>query len=63
MACTDVQVVIDSFDPGLLVSAPVVKVLDFSTVKEEDLYNIEIPLLFNISKQSPKEATCSVILY
>lgn len=50
VVCTFPQVVIDSFDPGLLVSAPVVKVLDFSTIKEEELYNIEIPLLFTVCK-------------
>lgn len=44
------QVVIDSFDPGLLVSSPNVKVLDFSTIREEELYDIEIPLEFTISK-------------
>ncbi|GMH39299.1 hypothetical protein BSKO_07197 [Bryopsis sp. KO-2023] len=42
------QVVIDAFDPGLLVSAPVMKVVDFSTVREEELYDIEIPLKLTV---------------
>lgn len=42
------QVVVDAFDPSLLVSAPVMKVVDFSETTEEDLYDIEIPLVFTI---------------
>ncbi|XP_022760565.1 probable histone-arginine methyltransferase 1.3 [Durio zibethinus] len=40
------QPVVDAFDPRLLVSPPIFHVLDFSEIKEEDLYEIDIPLKF-----------------
>ncbi|KAG0495711.1 hypothetical protein HPP92_000402 [Vanilla planifolia] len=40
------QPVVDAFDPRLLVSLPTFHVLDFSCIKEEDLYEIDIPLNF-----------------
>eukprot|EP00803_Ostreobium_quekettii_P005732 evm.model.scf_27.21 EVM.evm.TU.scf_27.21 scf_27:168542-174913(-) len=42
------QVVVDAFDPSLLVSASVIKPVDFAEVSEDELYNIEIPLRFTI---------------
>jgi len=38
------QVVVDAFDPSALVSDIKTHVLDFATMKEEDLYNITMPL-------------------
>eukprot|EP00803_Ostreobium_quekettii_P001554 evm.model.scf_55.2 EVM.evm.TU.scf_55.2 scf_55:14405-23250(-) len=43
------QVVVDAFDPNLLVSSSVVKPMDFAEISEEELYNIEIPLRFTVS--------------
>ncbi|PKI65102.1 hypothetical protein CRG98_014571 [Punica granatum] len=40
------QPVVDAFDPRLLVASPVFHVIDFTKVKEEDLYEIDIPLKF-----------------
>ncbi|XP_039037843.1 probable histone-arginine methyltransferase 1.3 [Hibiscus syriacus] len=40
------QPVVDAFDPRLLVSPPMSHVIDFNDVKEEDLYEIDIPLKF-----------------
>ncbi|KAK8709847.1 hypothetical protein V6N13_060848 [Hibiscus sabdariffa] len=40
------QPVVDAFDPRLLVSPPMSHVIDFNEVKEEDLYEIDIPLKF-----------------
>jgi hypothetical protein len=36
--------VVDTFDPSALVSDIKTEVLDFATMKEEDLYNITLPL-------------------
>ncbi|KAL8162811.1 hypothetical protein V2J09_014300 [Rumex salicifolius] len=43
------QPVVDAFDPRLLVAPPISHVIDFSSVKEEDLYEIDIPLKFTSS--------------
>ncbi|XP_043720984.1 probable histone-arginine methyltransferase CARM1 [Telopea speciosissima] len=40
------QPVVDSFDPRLLVAPAISHTLDFTSVKEEELYEIEIPLSF-----------------
>ncbi|KAI4364438.1 hypothetical protein MLD38_020531 [Melastoma candidum] len=40
------QPVVDAFDPRLLVAAPLFHIIDFTKVKEEDLYEIDIPLKF-----------------
>uniref|UniRef100_A0A0E0EG11 type I protein arginine methyltransferase n=1 Tax=Oryza meridionalis TaxID=40149 RepID=A0A0E0EG11_9ORYZ len=40
------QPVVDAFDPRLLVSPPTFHTLDFTTMKEEELYEIDIPLNF-----------------
>uniref|UniRef100_A0A0D9X2S8 Probable histone-arginine methyltransferase CARM1 n=2 Tax=Leersia perrieri TaxID=77586 RepID=A0A0D9X2S8_9ORYZ len=40
------QPVVDAFDPRLLVSPPMHHTLDFTTMKEEDLYEIDIPINF-----------------
>ncbi|XP_026659622.1 probable histone-arginine methyltransferase CARM1 isoform X2 [Phoenix dactylifera] len=40
------QPVVDAFDPRLLVSPPIFHTLDFTCIKEEDLYEIDIPLNF-----------------
>ncbi|KAB2067811.1 hypothetical protein ES319_A09G253900v1 [Gossypium barbadense] len=40
------QPVVDAFDPRLLVSPPMSHVIDFNEAKEEDLYEIDIPLKF-----------------
>ncbi|KQK14705.1 probable histone-arginine methyltransferase CARM1 isoform X2 [Brachypodium distachyon] len=40
------QPVVDAFDPRLLVSPPTYHPLDFTSLKEEDLYEIDIPLSF-----------------
>ncbi|CAN6467355.1 unnamed protein product [Victoria cruziana] len=40
------QPVVDAFDPRLLVAPAVFHTLDFSRMKEEELYEIEIPLHF-----------------
>ncbi|GKD17963.1 probable histone-arginine methyltransferase 1.3, partial [Tanacetum coccineum] len=41
--------VVDAFDPRLLVAPAISHVINFSTVKEEDLYEINIPLKFTAS--------------
>ncbi|KAL8239034.1 hypothetical protein R6Q59_015601 [Mikania micrantha] len=43
------QPVVDAFDPRLLVAPAVSHVINFTTVKEEDLYEIDIPLKFTAS--------------
>ncbi|KAG6617953.1 hypothetical protein I3842_Q139900 [Carya illinoinensis] len=40
------QPVVDAFDPRLLVAPPIFHVIDFLKIKEEDLYEIDIPLRF-----------------
>lgn len=40
------QPVVDAFDPRLLVSLPSFHTLDFNSIKEEELYEIDIPLSF-----------------
>uniref|UniRef100_A0A803MFU8 type I protein arginine methyltransferase n=1 Tax=Chenopodium quinoa TaxID=63459 RepID=A0A803MFU8_CHEQI len=40
------QPVVDAFDPRLLVAPATHHVIDFSTIKEEQLYEIDIPLKF-----------------
>lgn len=43
------QPVVDAFDPRLLVSPPIYHTLDFTRMKEEDLYELDIPLNFTAS--------------
>ncbi|KAK9664728.1 hypothetical protein RND81_14G063900 [Saponaria officinalis] len=40
------QPVVDAFDPRLLVAPAISHVIDFSSIKEEQLYEIDIPLKF-----------------
>ncbi|EYU43947.1 hypothetical protein ABFS82_07G014700 [Erythranthe guttata] len=40
------QPVVDAFDPRLLVAPAISHVIDFTTAKEEDLYEVDIPLKF-----------------
>lgn len=40
------QPVVDAFDPRLLVAPAICHVIDFASVKEEQLYEIDIPLKF-----------------
>ncbi|KAL2339034.1 hypothetical protein Fmac_013480 [Flemingia macrophylla] len=40
------QPVVDAFDPRLLVAPPMFHVIDFTKIKEEELYEIDIPLRF-----------------
>lgn len=42
------QVVVDAFDPNLLVSSCATKVFDFLTVSEADLTDISIPLSLQV---------------
>lgn len=42
--CVAAQVVVDAFDPSVLVSDCATHVFDFSTMKEEELHDIHIPL-------------------
>lgn len=43
------QPVVDAFDPRLLVAPPISHTIDFTKVKEEELYEIDIPLNFTAS--------------
>nr|XP_024382511.1 probable histone-arginine methyltransferase CARM1 [Physcomitrium patens]XP_024382520.1 probable histone-arginine methyltransferase CARM1 [Physcomitrium patens]XP_024382531.1 probable histone-arginine methyltransferase CARM1 [Physcomitrium patens]PNR61929.1 hypothetical protein PHYPA_000353 [Physcomitrium patens] len=43
------QPVVDAFDPRLLIAQPIMHNIDFLTAKEEDLYEIDIPLEFKSS--------------
>ncbi|XP_054804550.1 probable histone-arginine methyltransferase 1.3 isoform X2 [Prosopis cineraria] len=40
------QPVVDAFDPRLLIAPPMFHVTDFTKIKEEELYEIDIPLKF-----------------
>ncbi|KAK7292272.1 hypothetical protein RIF29_08050 [Crotalaria pallida] len=40
------QPVVDAFDPRLLIAPPMFHVIDFTKIKEEELYEIDIPLKF-----------------
>ncbi|KEH37264.1 histone-arginine methyltransferase, putative [Medicago truncatula] len=40
------QPVVDAFDPRLLISPPMCHPMDFTKIKEEELYEIDIPLRF-----------------
>eukprot|EP00245_Coleochaete_scutata_P002345 TRINITY_DN13075_c0_g1_i1.p1 TRINITY_DN13075_c0_g1~~TRINITY_DN13075_c0_g1_i1.p1 ORF type:complete len:545 (-),score=104.08 TRINITY_DN13075_c0_g1_i1:696-2330(-) len=40
------QPVVDAFDPRLLLSPSITHNIDFTSIKEEDLYDIDIPLQF-----------------
>ena len=42
------KVVVDAFDPSLLVSNTNIHVMDFSSMAEEELYDIYIPLKFDL---------------
>ncbi|XP_055811263.1 probable histone-arginine methyltransferase 1.3 [Solanum dulcamara] len=43
------QPVVDAFDPRVLVTPAISHVINFTSIKEEDLYEIEIPLKFSSS--------------
>ncbi|XP_010524707.1 PREDICTED: probable histone-arginine methyltransferase 1.3 [Tarenaya hassleriana] len=43
------QPVVDAFDPRLLVAPPMFHVIDFTQIKEEEFYEIDIPLKFTAS--------------
>ncbi|CAN8260209.1 unnamed protein product [Cochlearia groenlandica] len=43
------QPVVDAFDPRILVATPMSHTMDFTQMKEEDLYEIDIPLKFTAS--------------
>ncbi|KAG6670589.1 hypothetical protein I3843_Q053300 [Carya illinoinensis] len=43
------QPVVDAFDPRLLVAPPIFHGIDFMKIKEEELYEIDIPLRFTSS--------------
>lgn len=45
------QVVVDAFDPSVLVSDCATHVLDFATVSEEELYDINIPLNLTVGER------------
>ncbi|KAG5559904.1 hypothetical protein RHGRI_003262 [Rhododendron griersonianum] len=40
------QPVVDAFDPRVLVAPAISHVIDFTSIKEEDLYEIDVPLKF-----------------
>jgi hypothetical protein len=44
------QVVVDAFDPSLLVSEARTEVLDFRTMKEEELHEIRMPLNLKVGE-------------
>jgi hypothetical protein len=44
------QVVVDAFDPGVLVSDISTKVLDFRTVQDSELHDISIPLDYTVGE-------------
>jgi histone-arginine methyltransferase CARM1 len=44
------QVVVDAFDPSVLVSDCATHVLDFASIKEEELYDINIPLNLTVGE-------------
>ena len=44
------KVVVDAFDPSLLVSNTNIHVMDFSTMAEEELYDVHIPLQFDLGR-------------
>jgi histone-arginine methyltransferase CARM1 len=43
-------VVVDAFDPSVLVSDCATHVLDFASIKEEELYDINIPLNLTVGE-------------
>ncbi|XP_073393501.1 probable histone-arginine methyltransferase CARM1 isoform X1 [Physcomitrium patens] len=43
------QPVVDAFDPRLLIAQPVIHDIDFVTAKEEDFFEIDVPLQFKSS--------------
>lgn len=43
--------VVDAFDPGILVSDCATRVFDFSTIAEQELYDINIPLNLAVGEQ------------
>eukprot|EP01026_Neomeris_dumetosa_P072235 TRINITY_DN7348_c0_g2_i5.p1 TRINITY_DN7348_c0_g2~~TRINITY_DN7348_c0_g2_i5.p1 ORF type:complete len:548 (-),score=57.70 TRINITY_DN7348_c0_g2_i5:307-1950(-) len=45
------QVVIDSFNPGILLSTHACKQFDFMTLDEEDLHRVEFPFEFYVQRQ------------
>lgn len=48
------QVVVDAFDPSVLVSDARTEVLDFRTIKEEQLHVINMPLNQQIGEAWPQ---------
>lgn len=45
----DQQVVVDAFDPSLLVSGCATRVFDFSTISESELHDFEVPLQLTVA--------------
>ncbi len=45
------QVVVDAFDPTLLASTCVTKILDFLTIKEQELHDISMPLQLEVGRK------------
>lgn len=54
-----VQVVVDAFDPSVLVSDCATHVLDFTSLKEDELHDIMIPLNLTVG-ESAAEHACSM---
>lgn len=46
--CPPLQVVVDAFDPALVVSSTAVKSFDFGTISEAELQDIAIPLQLTV---------------
>jgi type I protein arginine methyltransferase len=46
------QPIVDTFDPRVIVSKPIKYTIDFTTSKESDLFNIDIPLRFDTQATS-----------
>lgn len=44
------QVVVDAFEPNILVSDCATKVFDFATMKEDELHDISIPLNLTVGE-------------
>lgn len=51
------QVVVDAFDPSVLVSDCATRVFDFGTMKEEELYDISIPLSLTVGESAAINVT------
>lgn len=44
------QVVVDAFDPSLLVSNVAIHPVNFTTIAEKELYDLSIPLSYSITR-------------